>query len=232
MPKILSAAVEDYLKSIHELQEGDPEARVTTSALAERLDVSSASVTGMLQKLDELEPRLVEYQRYRGVKLTGAGEKIALEVLRHHRLIETYLIEALGFSWDEVHQEADELEHVISETLEAKIAEFLGHPEIDPHGDPIPDMEGRLEPSAAVPLSELQVGERGRISRVVDDPELLRYLDSIELGLDAEVTVTDRGPFDDVIQVRLTDRKETHALSREVAHMLFVELEQKAARSE
>jgi DtxR family Mn-dependent transcriptional regulator len=229
--KILSAAVEDYLKAIHELQEGDPHSRVSTSALAERLGVASASVTGMLQKLDQLEPQLVDYRRYRGVTLTEAGEKIAREVLRHHRLIETYLMEALGFRWDEVHQEADELEHVISESLEAKIAEFLGHPETDPHGDPIPDLDGELAPTKAVPLSELGVGERGRIRRVVDEPELLRYLDSIELGLDTQVEVTSRGPFEDVLNVRVVGHSEIQALSRKVAEQLFVEKERGSERS-
>ncbi len=227
--KILSAAVEDYLKAIHELQAGDPQLRVSTSALAERLGVASASVTGMLQKLDGAEPRLVDYRRYRGVTLTEAGEKIAREVLRHHRLIETYLMEALGFSWDEVHQEADELEHVISESLEAKIAEFLGHPETDPHGDPIPDLDGELAPLEVVPLIELQVGERGAIRRVVDDPDLLRYLDSVHLGLDTTVEVTSRGPYEEVVHVRVIGRDGTQALSRRVAKQLFVE---KGRRSE
>jgi DtxR family Mn-dependent transcriptional regulator len=222
MAKILSAAVEDYLKTIYELQEASEGQRVTTSALAETLGVSSASVTGMLKKLAEVEPHMVDYQRYQGVHLTEAGEKIALEVLRHHRLIEAYLIEALGYTWDEVHDEADQLEHVISEALEARIADYLGHPDVDPHGDPIPSLEGRVQPSAEVRLTDLDPGEKGTIIRVNDDPELLRYLATLRMQLSAKVEVTERGPFDGPVHVRVGGEGAPHALSRTVTDQVFV----------
>lgn len=222
MTKILSSSVEDYLKTIYELEESGSPERVSTSALAETLGVSSASVTGMLKKLSEVEPQLVDYQRYQGVRLTDAGEKIALEVLRHHRLIEAYLIEALGYTWDEVHDEADQLEHVISESLEARIAEYLGHPQVDPHGDPIPSLEGQVQASDEVRLTELDAGERGTITRVNDDPELLRYLAELKMKLSAEVEVTERGPFDGPLHVRVAGQEPTHALSRKVTDRIYV----------
>ena len=151
--KPLSSAVEDYLKAIFELGEAK------TQALADALEVSPASVTGMLKKLSALG--LIEYERYRGVTLTPAGRKIALETLRHHRLIETYLAEALGYPWHEVHDEAERLEHHISEDFEDRIAEVLGNPTHDPHGDPIPGRDGSLPQSLGRPLTELEVGQRG-----------------------------------------------------------------------
>ena len=220
--KILSAAIEDYLKSIHELEHELEGERVSTSALADRLSVSSASVTGMLKKLAEGEPRLVDYQRYAGVRLTEAGEKIAREVLRHHRLIEAYLIEALGYSWDEVHEEADQLEHVISESLEARIAEFLGHPKVDPHGDPIPSLEGDIPLGRALPLSDLEPGERGAVARVVDDPKLLRYLDELEIELASVIDVRDRGPFEGPLHIQVHGQEGEHALSQRAAEKIFV----------
>ena len=222
MTKILSAAVEDYLKTIHELQEDQGEERVSTSALAERMGVASASVTGMLKKLAAVEPKLVDYKPYGGVRLTQAGDKIALEVLRHHRLIETYLIEALGFSWDEVHDEADELEHVISEALEARIAEYLGHPEIDPHGDPIPSLEGVLSAQDQVSLNSLEPGERGRVLRVVDDQALLQYLDELEIELSSVVEVVDRGPFAGPLHIAVEGSEKEHAVSPQAAEKVFV----------
>jgi DtxR family Mn-dependent transcriptional regulator len=222
MTKILSSSVEDYLKTIYELQRAAAGERVSTSAVADTLGVSSASVTGMLKKLSEVEPQLVDYQRYQGVRLTDAGEKIALEVLRHHRLIEAYLIEALGYTWDEVHDEADMLEHVISESLEARIADYLGHPQVDPHGDPIPTLEGRVLSSDEVRLTDLSAGERGTITRVIDDPELLRYLAKLKMQLSAEVEVTERGPFDGPLHVRVAGEEPTHALSRTVTDRIYV----------
>ena len=137
---MLSEAVENYLKAIYEIEQDS--GRVTTNALAERMVVKPASVTGMIKKLAEGKPRLVDYERHRGVSLTPAGRRIALEVIRHHRLIELYLQQSLGYAWDEVHDEAEKLEHVISEEFEDRIAEMLGDPEFDPHGDPIPAKNG------------------------------------------------------------------------------------------
>lgn len=221
MTKILTAAVEDYLRAIHDLQGHEGE-RVSTSALADRLEVSSASVTGMLKKLSKGQPQLIDYERYRGVTLTKAGEKIALEVIRHHRLIEAYLMEALGYSWDEVHEEADQLEHVISEDLEARIAEYLGHPEIDPHGDPIPNLEGRIAEHEATTLSELEPGDVGTVHRVADDSRLLRYLAEIGVGLGSELEVTEKGPFEGPIHVRIDRSGSAHALGQRVSDQVFV----------
>lgn len=220
--KILSASIEDYLKSIYELELAGEGERVGTSALAEKLDVSNASVTGMLRKLYEMEPRLVDYERYQGVKLTEPGRKIALEVLRHHRLIEAYLMEALGYSWDEVHDEAELLEHVISDELEERIAEYLGHPTVDPHGDPIPDREGNLQSLDERQLTQLEAGERGTVTRVSDNPELLRYLDELSFGLQSDVEVVKRAPFEGPIHVRVAESESVHALSRQVTDQVFV----------
>src|SRR5574341_1113992 len=155
---MLSHATEDYLKAIYELEEDF--GRVTTSALAERLNVAPASVTGMLQKLAEGRPRLVNYERHHGVVLTPAGRKIALEIIRHHRLIELYLAEELGYEWDRVDAEAEQLEHVISEEFEDKIAARLGDPTVDPHGDPIPSKDGTVAAHSRLPRSEDEGGSR------------------------------------------------------------------------
>jgi DtxR family Mn-dependent transcriptional regulator len=167
-------AVEDYVKAIYSLQHGteDP---VSTTALAERLEVAPASVSGMLRKLADLE--LVRHEPYRGVALTFLGRRLALEVLRHHRLLELYLAEELDMPWDQVHAEAEKLEHVLSEELEELIAAKLGNPKVDPHGDPIPGRDGSVAEPATRSLAELLPGERGRLLRVSDsDPELLRDL--------------------------------------------------------
>lgn len=220
--KILSASVEDYLKAIHELELKAKGERVGTSELAAELGVASASVTGMLKKLSEVEPQLADYKRYQGVRLTEAGRKIALEVVRHHRLVEAYLMEALGYTWDEVHDEAEQLEHVISEQLAERISAYLGHPTVDPHGDPIPDRDGNLQPQDQLRLTQLETGERGTIIRVSDNPELLRYLDELKLALQAEVEVMKRAPFEGPIHVRAVDGDSVHALSRQVTDQVFV----------
>ncbi len=218
----LSHAIEDYLKAIYELQQG--KLPVSTSALAQRLGFASASVTGMLKKMAAHSPRLVDYRRHRGVALTPTGEKIALEIIRHHRLIELYLMEALGYSWDEVHAEAEKLEHVISESFEERIANFLGDPDLDPHGEPIPTKEGRIAVSAGKRLSALGVGQTGRIMRVADeDPELLRYLTELGLRPQAMVIVTARAPFGGPVHVE-TDGGAPQALGDKVAESVYVEL--------
>lgn len=222
MAKLLSESVEDYLKTIHELEAADPGERVSTSALAERMGVASASATGMLKKLSNMEPKLVDYKRYGGVQLTEAGEKVAREVLRHHRLIETYLIEALGFSWDEVHEEADQLEHVLSDVLEDRIAEYLGHPEVDPHGDPIPTREGDLVGGGLRSIDDLKAGERGEVVRVNDDSALLRYLDDLGIRLASVVELLERGPFDGPLHIQVEGQQEQHALSPQAASQIFI----------
>jgi len=218
---VISPLIEDYLKAIYYLQE-DAEV-VTTSALAERLGVASPSVTLMLQKLASHRPKLVQYERRGGASLTPAGRKIALEVVRHHRLIELYLAEELNYPWDEVHAEAEKLEHVISENLEDRMAERLGAPLTDPHGDPIPTKKGAVARPSRLTLSDLEVGQAARVTRVRDDdPALLRYLTELGIRLQTRVVVTERPPFDGPLQV--TIGKHSHALNKNVTDRVFVEL--------
>src|SRR5947209_2248021 len=170
MPETITAAVQDYVKAIYSLDpgSGDP---VTTTALAERLDVRPASVSGMLPKLTELG--LVEHEPYRGVRLTERGTRVALEIVRHHRLLELFLVESLGMTWDEVHAEAEVLEHVLSEELEELIAAKLGAPAFDPHGDPIPSRELKLAEIPAPTLEELEPGAAATFVRISDaEPEI------------------------------------------------------------
>ncbi|HXF98001.1 MAG TPA: metal-dependent transcriptional regulator [Gaiellaceae bacterium] len=213
----LTVAVQDYLKAIYALESAG--ARVTTSALAAHMGVSAPSATAMTKRLANLG--LVERAPYRGVRLTEAGRRGALEVLRHHRLLERYLVDRLGLSLHEVHAEAELLEHALSEELEAKIDEELGFPTRDPHGDPIPDRELRVEPPRGRSLAEVGAGERASVERVPDgDPELLRYLAELGLLPGREVEVVARAPF----QGPITMRTETgeHAISRELAARVAV----------
>jgi DtxR family transcriptional regulator, Mn-dependent transcriptional regulator len=197
-----SEAVENYAKAIYSLQHGSEDRAVQTNALAERLDVTPASASGMCRKLADLG--LVEHVPYKGVTLTAAGERLALEVVRHHRLLELYLAEQLEVPWDRVHEEADALEHVISEDLEARIAAKLGHPTHDPHGDPIPDADLVIDESDTTRrLADLEPGDRGRLVRVSDsDPEMLRYLAERGVQLGDQLEIVDRQPFDGPLTVR------------------------------
>jgi DtxR family Mn-dependent transcriptional regulator len=181
----------------------------------------------MLQKLSDATPKLVNYERSRGATLTPAGRKIALEVIRHHRLIELYLAEALGYGWDEVDAEAERLEHVISEEFEDRISAILGDPTRDPHGNPIPGKDGSVAPACRTPLSDIDAGRTVRVARVRDDnPALLRYLAELGLVLDATVTVAGRAPFDGPLHVRVGAATEAaHALGRQVTDQVYVELD-------
>ena len=196
----LSEAIENYAKAIYALaRRGD--GTVTTNALAERVGVSAGSVSSMVKKL--AERGLAEHEPYRGVQLTAEGRRVALSVLRHHRLLELYLAEHLGVPWDRVHEEAEALEHVISEDLAARIAAKLGHPTHDPHGDPIPDAALVIDEGHTRSLAEMDIGERGRFVRVSDtDPEMLRYLDGRGIALGDELEVVAREPFDGPLTVR------------------------------
>jgi DtxR family transcriptional regulator, Mn-dependent transcriptional regulator len=217
-----SEAIEDYAKAIYSLA-GRTGGAVSTNALAERLGVTPASVSAMVKKLDERG--LVEHVPYKGVALTPAGTRVALEVLRHHRLLETYLAEHLGVPWDRVHEEAEALEHVLSEYLEARIAAKLGHPTHDPHGDPIPSVELEIAEGDTAPLSGLDAGARGRFVRVSDsDPEMLRYLAERGVALGDELEVLERQPFDGPLTVRFGDRLLT--LGGALARAMRVELTQ------
>src|SRR4051812_39374694 len=195
-------AVQDYAKAIYALeQREDAGGAVSTNALAERMGVTAASASSMVKRLDGLG--LVTHVPYRGVQLTAAGTKVALEVLRHHRLLELYLAETLGVPWDRVHDEAEVLEHVLSDELEELIAAKLGHPTHDPHGDPIPTADGRLPAEPTRALSELCAGDHGRFVRVSDsDPEMLRYLADRGIAPGAELEIVEKQPFDGPLFVR------------------------------
>lgn len=198
-------AIEDYLKTIYTLSE--EESPVSTSRIAEARQVKPASATSMIQRLAELN--LVEYKKHYGVTLSDSGRQIALEVIRHHRLIELYLMEALGFRWDEVHEQADILEHVISEKLEERIAAALNHPTHDPHGDPIPARDGTMVRREVRPLATLAAGAEARVARVVDDAntEMLRYLEKLGLLPGVVLHVQDVAPFDGPLTLEVEDRQ-------------------------
>jgi DtxR family Mn-dependent transcriptional regulator len=199
-----STAVQDYAKAIWVISQrtGDP---VSTSALAERLDVSAASASAMVKRLETLG--LATREPYHGVELTDAGERLALEVVRHHRLLELYLAEALGVPWDRVHAEAEVLEHAISPELSDRISDALGNPTRDPHGDPIPSAEGLIEEVATRRLADLELGERGTFVRVSDsDPDMLRYLSERGISPGDPLEVVSKEPFDGPISVRFGER--------------------------
>jgi DtxR family Mn-dependent transcriptional regulator len=211
-------AVEDYSKAIYALSQRR-EGPVGTSALADRLGVSPASVTAMLKRMHEM--KLVTHEPYRGVTLTSAGEKVALEVMRHHRLLEAYLSEALGMPWDRVHDEAEVLEHYISEELEERIATALGDPNRDPHGDPIPDRELVLGDEEGVALVELELGAEGTFSRVSDsDPGMLRYLAEQGIRPGAALRVVERQPFGGPLFVEVEG--DRHAIGGDLAQRMLI----------
>lgn len=215
-----SEAVEDYVKAIYALQRRSCGEPVTTTELAERLAVTPASASAMVKKLAKLG--FADHAPYRGVQLTDTGERLALEVLRHHRLLELYLAEHLDVPWDRVHDEAEALEHALSPDLEARIATKLGHPTHDPHGDPIPDAELNIDEGATRALSELQTGDRGRFVRVSDsDPAVLRYLHERGIAIGDEVELLDRHPFNGPLTVRLDDAQ--HVLGSSLASAMRID---------
>jgi DtxR family Mn-dependent transcriptional regulator len=221
----ISAAVEDYAKAIFALQ-SDAAGPVTNNALAERLGVTPASASAMVKKLGTLG--LVEHVPYRGVELTSQGRRVALEVLRHHRLLELYLAESLGVPWDRVHDEAEVLEHHISEELEELIAQKLGNPTHDPHGDPIPTRELELLPEHTATLESLEPGCRGRLIRISDhDPEMLRYLAERGIAPGDDFEVVDKQPFGGPLFVRFGD--QVHVVGGLLAGAMHVEEEGRAA---
>ncbi len=217
----LTQAIEDYLKTIYEITQS--EERASTNAIAEHMGVKAASVTGMLKRLASNDPPLLEYRKHHGVELTPEGERVALEVIRHHRLLELFLHDTLGYPWDEVHAEADRLEHVISEELEERIALSLGDPRHDPHGDPIPSRDLDLPAELLVPLDEVRPGQSATVQRVRnDDPALLRYLQSIGITPQAELFVLDHSSFDG--NLRLEVAGEIRVLGPAVTQQVFVEI--------
>ena len=215
-----SQAVQDYAKAIYALELREGEA-VSTNALAGRLGVTAASASGMVKRLDELG--LVEHQPYRGVSLTENGRRVALEVMRHHRLLELYLVKSLGVPWDRVHQEAEVLEHVLSEELEELIAAKLGDPTHDPHGDPIPTRDLTIEEGSTVSLQTLEVGDRGTFTRVSDsDPEMLRFLAERGIAPGDRLEVVEKQPFDGPLFVRFGEH--VHVLGGALAQAMRVEV--------
>ena len=220
METTLTISVQDYLKAIYELTTGGEPAN--TTALATRLGIAPASVTGMIQKLSRIKPPLVEYRKHQGVKLTAQGNKAALEVIRHHRLIEAWLVQTLGYSWDEVHAEAEQLEHAISEDFEARIASALGNPERDPHGEPIPSVNLTMPEDTLLPLAALRKGQAAIVKRVnAENPELLRHLDSLGLVPGTKIEITDYSPYDNNLTVLIDDQDFVIGLA--ISTKIFVE---------
>jgi DtxR family Mn-dependent transcriptional regulator len=215
-----SSAVEDYAKAIYALERRGGEA-VTTNALAERLGVTAGSASGMVKRLAELG--LVKHQPYHGVSLTDDGRRVALEVLRHHRLLELYLAKSLGVPWDRVHEEAEVLEHVLSEDLEELIAASLGNPRRDPHGDPIPTRDLTIDEGDTVSLQSLHAGARGTFTRVSDsDPEMLRFLAERGIAPGGEFEVVEKQPFGGPLFVRFGD--DVHVLGGGLARAMRVDI--------
>ena len=215
--KIYTESIEDYLKAMYEVQK--EVGRVTTNSVAEKLKVAPASVTSMIKKLSE--KKLITHKRYQGVKLTKAGQRIALEVVRHHRLIELYLAEALGVPWDQVHEEAEKWEHVLSEDLEDRMDAVLGYPTRDPHGSPIPSRDGTIVELDSIPLADLRPGQSAVVAEVSDhDPDLLRYVGSMGLYPEARVIVVSIEPFNGPIKIKVEERE--HVLGSGAAQYVFV----------
>lgn len=212
-----SEAIEDFLKAVYMLQQEHD--RVQTSALAEALDISAPSITEMAKKL--AKANLVAHEPYRGIRLTPEGERVALEIVRHHRLLELFLVRALGYTWDEVHAEAERLEHAVSERLAERIAEYLGNPRYDPHGDPIPSVEGDVYSRDLTPLAEWPREHQGKVERLRDQsPDMLRYLAQKGLVVGAQVEVIASDPFDGPLMLRVDGYEQV--IGQNVAQFVLV----------
>lgn len=219
----LSASAQDYLKSIYHLTLDQKCA--STNEIAQQVNVTPASATGMIQKLAADQPPLVIYRKHQGVTLTPEGERTALEIIRHHRLLETYLVTVLGYSWDTVHEEACRLEHVISEEFEMRIAAVLGNPLRDPHGELIPSAELVMPADFSRPLSTLRPHEKAMIIQVrANDPALLRYLEGIGIAPGARVEALEYSPFDQTLELQIAER-EPKTLGFDITSQIFVELQ-------
>ena len=223
MPNSGSESVDDYLKAILELS-GPTAEPATSNRIAERLGVSAPSVTGMLRKLSTGNRPCVTYQKHHGARLTNEGRRRALRIVRRHRLVELFLCEVLGYSWDEVHEEAERLEHFISGKLEERIARKLGNPEFDPHGDRIPSKHGTLPKRKTVRLSEAPAGQTAVVSSVSDrDPEMLRYLQRIGLVPNRRLTVLEHAPFEGPTMVRLHGERQSRGISPKLARAVLLQ---------
>ncbi len=220
MEQALTISVQDYLKHIYELTENGESA--STNALAERLNVKPASVTSMAQKLASARPALVEYRKHQGVTLTNAGRKAALEVIRHHRLLEAWLVQTLDYTWDEVHEEAEHLEHVISEDFERRIAAAMGDPRRDPHGELIPTADLKMPMDHSLPLSVIGPKQKGKIQCVKNaEADLLRHLEGLGLVPGAQIEIIERSPFDQNLTVKVGAKSTV--LGLKITSRIFVE---------
>ncbi len=220
MKQTLTISIQDYLKHIYELTENGETA--STNALAAKLKIKPASVTGMVQKLASAKPALVEYHKHQGATLTKDGRKAALEVIRHHRLLEAWLVRTLGYSWDEVHEEAERLEHVISEDFERRIAAAMGDPVRDPHGELIPTADLKMPLDNSAPLSTLRPNQTGTVQCVkAADTELLRYLDSLGLIPGSEIEIKEYSQFDHNLTVKVG--RKTFVLGSNITSKIFIE---------
>jgi DtxR family Mn-dependent transcriptional regulator len=219
---MISQSVQDYLKTIYLIS--NEEGNATTNALAEQLGVSAASVTGMLQRMSSASPALVTYRKHQGVTLTLEGQHAALKVIRHHRLLETYLVKNLGFSWDEVHVQAEVLEHAISDDLEARIDASLGHPSRDPHGDLIPTPDLTMPSDDSLPLSDLRPPQNATIRRVqASDPLLLSHLESLGLIPGTTLEILAYSTFDEILTLRVEGQENPIIIGPGISMHLFVE---------
>ena len=220
MEQTITISTQDYLKNIYELTENGDSA--STNALAKKMNVSAPSVTGMVQKMASSRPALVEYQKHQGVTLTKEGKRAALEVIRHHRLLEAWLVQTLGYSWDEVHEEAERLEHVISEDFERRIAAAMGNPVRDPHGELIPTADLTMPLDESTPLSALRPKQAATIQRVIaSDPDLLRYLEGLDLIPGTQIEVRDYSPFDHNLTIKVG--RKSFVLGLNITSKIFVE---------
>jgi len=228
--RALTFSIQDYLKSIYELTASGEAA--STNALAARLGVSAASVTGMVQKLAALRPALVVYEKHRGVRLTQRGRRAALEVIRHHRLLETWLVRSLGYPWDEVHSEAERLEHAMSDHLEQRISAALGNPDRDPHGEPIPSEHLRMPPDHSIPLSELEAEKEAVIRRVrADNKAVLRRLRELGLVIGAPLKILPSASQNEVMRVQVGGSAQAVTLASSITRSLYVEPIKKSGKS-
>lgn len=224
MPNKLSPNIQDYLKRIYEVTLSGGKA--STSHLAEALGISAASVTNMLQKLSMTQPPYVTYQKHQGVRLTEAGRLAALKIIRRHRLIEHYLVQALGYTWDEVHEEAEILEHAMSPLLESRIDAALGFPDFDPHGDPIPDADLVIPEVEQITLGKLEVGKSAFVIRVPhEDPQVLRYLGQCGLRPGARITLLARTPYDQTMRIRMIASGEEVVIGPSLGDQIFLSVD-------
>jgi len=222
--KRLSANIQDYLKKIYDLT--TYEDRATTTQLADALEISAASVTNMLQKLSKTDPPYLTYTKHHGVALTKAGEQAALKIIRRHRLIEHYLVKALGYTWDEVHEEAEILEHAMSPLLEKRIDAALSYPKFDPHGDPIPNAQLQMPKIIEIPLTKVEVGHSATILRVPNEnPQVLRDIAQWGLRPGANFKLISRTPYDQTMRLKVSDVDEDVIISAILGGQIFVSSE-------